>query len=268
MTTRRAFTAYLLSGAALGLSACARAPEPITVPEVQYDPGYGPMVDGEFNLPPVPATYTQGVNKRMLVPYNGNESSGVIDVDIYAKFLYLVLPDSMAMRYPIAVGRLGRALTFDTTVRAKREWPSWTPTANMLRTEPEVYGPFAGGVEGGLTSPLGARALYLYRNGRDTRYRIHGTNDMRSIGNSGSAGCIRLFNQDAIDLYERVGIPTSVRMRSEGESMQLEPEHFGRGVELPPTIVDPETIYGASDSEAEVAGADGTVRDPLSSDTL
>ena len=269
MTTRRAFTAYLLSGAAVGLSACAGAPpEEPAAPEIQYDPGYGPLFDGEYTLPPVPAEYTQGVNKRMLIPYNGSESDGSVEVDIYAKFLYLVLPDGMAMRYPIAVGRLGRALRFDTTIRDKRQWPSWTPTANMLRSEPEVYGPFAGGVPGGLASPLGARALYLYRNGRDTRYRIHGTNDMRSIGNSGSAGCIRLFNHDAIDLYERVSIPTPVKMRSESESMRLEPEYFGRGVELPPTIVDPETIYGASDDGAEVAASEPATSDPLSSDTL
>lgn len=266
----------------LGLAACGpRVPEGDggaaegTVADIVHDAGYGLLSDGDYVLPPVPATYTAGVNKRMLVPYTGDEAPGVIEVDIHAKFLYLVLEDGMAMRYPIAVGRLGRALRFDTTIRDKREWPGWTPTANMLRTEPEVYGPFAGGVPGGLASPLGARALYLYRNGRDTRYRIHGTNDLRSIGNSGSAGCIRLFNHDIIDLFERVGIPTEVVMRSEEDSMRMEPEHFGRGVELPPTIVDPETIYGAGE-EAEGAGAEvietpgviEEVNDPMNSDTL
>ena len=136
----------------------------------------------------------------------------------------------------------------------------------MLRTEPEVYGPFAGGVPGGLASPLGARALYLYRNGRDTRYRIHGTNDFGSIGNSGSAGCIRLFNQDIIDLFSRVETPTEVVMRSEEDSMRIEGEFFDRGEELPPVIIDPETIYGAVDEEegaVENAAAEDEEEGPM-----
>ncbi len=114
----------------------------------------------------------------------------------------------------------------------------------MLRTEPEVYGGFRQGIPGGLRSPLGSRALYLYRGGRDTFYRIHGTNDMNSIGNSGSAGCIRLFNQDIIDLYNRVELGTPVHVRSEAESLRVDPEHFGRGIELPPVILDPNDVYG------------------------
>ncbi len=261
----RALAAALLIGATLGLAGCARTPEPEIPAEqvVVHDPGYGIIDEGTYVLPAIPAEYTQGVNKRMLVPYPGDEEPGVIEVDIYAKFLYLVLEDGMAMRYPIGVGRLGRTIRSDTTVRLKREWPGWTPTANMLRTEPEVYAAFAEGVPGGLASPLGSRALYLYRGNRDTRYRIHGTNDLKSIGNSGSAGCIRLFNHDIIDLYERVDIPTRVVMRSEADSQRIEPEHYGRGVELPPTIVDPETVYGAvaeaeaAEAEAAIAAAEG-----------
>src|SRR5690606_15372983 len=99
-----------------------------------------------------------------------------------------------------------------------------------------------------LASPLGARALYLYRGGRDSYYRIHGTNDLKSIGNSGSAGCIRLFNHDIIDLAERVQIPTTVVVRTAEESLRLVgPAYSPRGVELPPTIVSPETIYGATE---------------------
>lgn len=249
---------------ALTLAACS-APEPdvpdeegapvaVAPEDIVHDAGYGFLDEGDYVLPPIPASFTQGVNRRALVPYPGDEEPGVIEVDIHAKFLYLVLDDGMAMRYPISVGRLGRALRFDTTIRDKRAWPGWTPTANMLRVEPEVYGPFARGVPGGLASPLGARALYLYRNGEDTRYRIHGTNDLGSIGNSGSAGCIRLFNHDIIDLFERTSVPTRVVMRSEADSERIEGIHFGRGEELPPTIIDPETIYGAVE-EAEAAEA-------------
>ncbi len=218
--------------------------------------GYGALEDGEYVLPPVPAKHLQGVNRRMPVVYNGSESPGTIVVDPHAKFLYLVEEDGAAMRYPIAVGRAGLRMRGDSTVGMKREWPGWTPTANMLRTQPEVYGPFADGVEGGLASPLGARALYLYQNGRDTFFRIHGTNDLPSIGNSGSAGCIRLFNQDIIDLYERVERGARVTVRTYEESVAAEGEELAnRGEELPPTIVDPASIYGATDVTADEAPA-------------
>ena len=243
--------ALALAGLALVAACGTREPERIgDVLVEEIVPGYGVIADGDYTLPPIPPQFLEGPNRRMLVAYPGDEEAGVIEVDIHAKFLYLVLEDGMAMRYPIGVGRLGRSIRSDTTIRLKREWPGWTPTANMLRTEPEVYGPFAQGVPGGLASPLGARALYMYRGTRDTRYRIHGTNDLQSIGNSGSAGCIRLFNHDMIDLFERVDIPTRVVMRSEEDSMRIEGAFFGRGEELPPTIIDPETIYGA------VAGAE------------
>ena len=106
----------------------------------------------------------------------------------------------------------------------------------MLRTEPEIYGPFRRGIPGGLRSPLGARALYLFRNGRDTYYRIHGTNDLGSVGNSGSAGCIHLY--DAVEK----GI--KVLVRSEDESLRVDPENYNRGVELPAKQIDPDMIYG------------------------
>jgi len=220
--------------------------------------GYGALEDGDYALPPVPPEYLQGVNRRMPVVYDGPEEPGTIVVDPHAKFLYFVEGDGGAMRYPIAVGRAGLRMRSDSTVGMKREWPGWTPTANMLGTQPEVYGPFAGGVEGGLASPLGARALYLYQNGRDTFFRIHGTNDLPSIGNSGSAGCIRLFNQDVIDLYERVERGARVTVRSYEESVSAEGEELAnRGEELPPTIVDPESIYGATDVPADDAAARG-----------
>ena len=252
------FSRLSLGLATLALVAACGIREPETIAGMPVDdivPGYGLIQDGDYALPPIPPEFLEGVNRRMLVEYPGDEEPGVIEVDIHAKFLYFVLEDGMAMRYPIGVGRLGRSIRSDTVIRQKQEWPGWTPTANMLRTEPEVYGPFAAGVPGGLASPLGARALYMYRGNRDTRYRIHGTNDLQSIGNSGTAGCIRLFNHDMIDLFERVDIPTRVVMRSEEDSARIEGEFFGRGEELPPTIIDPETIYGAV-ADAEAAEAD------------
>ena len=94
----------------------------------------------------------------------------------------------------------------------------------MIRREPDVYGPYAGGLPGGLENPLGARALYLYRGGKDTRYRIHGTNNASTIGRATSAGCIRLFNQDAMDIFERVPLGTYVHVRTQGESVAIEGE--------------------------------------------
>ena len=118
-----------------------------------------------------------------------------------------------AMRYGVAVGQAGKNFQGNATVGRKHAWPSWTPTANMVRTQPELYGPLKGGLRGGVDNPLGSRALYLYRGGRDTMYRIHGTMEPSSIGKATSAGCIRLFNQDIIDLYGRVATPTPIIVR-------------------------------------------------------
>ena len=242
--TRRSFGAMLLASSA---AACApRVPDSATEqPQMNWLPEYGPLSDAGYNLPPITLNYTQGINRRMEGRYTGEAPAGSIDVDPYAKFLYLVHYDGTATRYPVGVGRQGRTLSGRAVIQDKKAWPGWTPTANMLRTEPEVYSGFRNGVPGGLRSPLGARALYIYRNGRDTYYRVHGTNDLESIGNSGSAGCIRMFNQDIIDLYNKVTIPMTINIRSEAESLRVDPEYFNRGVELPPKIISPEELLGA-----------------------
>ncbi|MCX7890310.1 MAG: L,D-transpeptidase [Rhodobacteraceae bacterium] len=230
------------------LAACAGPPAETTraAGEVGTVKGYGVLQDGAYTLPAVPAKYLEKPNRRTIVYYTGPEAPGTIVVDPWAKFLYLVGDDGTAIRYPIAVGREGRGFRRNAVIGDMREWPGWTPTANMLRSEPEVYGPFRGGIPGGLASPLGARALYLYRGGADTRYRIHGTNDLEAIGNAGTAGCIRLFNHDIIDLYGRVTRGTPVVVRSYEESVRLEGEDFAnRGIELPARIVPPEDIAAA-----------------------
>ncbi|MBP1806095.1 L,D-transpeptidase [Rubellimicrobium aerolatum] len=259
--------------AALSLAACAEPPPP-PEPEAMIDnvpvsrivPGYGRIEDGEYVLPVVPPDYLAGVNRRAVVAYRGEQPPGTIEVDPHAKFLYLVEGDGTAIRYPIAVGREGEGIRGSFTVRRKAEWPGWTPTANMLRREPEIYGPFRNGVPGGPESPLGARALYLYRGSADSYYRIHGTNDLSSIGNSGSAGCIRLFNQDAIDLYDRVDGGARVVIRSYEDSVRIEgPLMAERGVQLPPfyrgegqrppvpQAMVPEDYYGNPAAQAGVA---------------
>lgn len=254
--------------AALSLAACAApmAPSAEGPSKPETVPGYGLIEDNGYTLPRVPADYLQGVNKRAVVPYRGTAAPGTVEIDPHAKFLYWVQEDGTAVRYPIAVGREGLDISGSFIIARKAEWPSWTPTANMLRREPEVYGPFAGGVPGGLSNPLGARALYLYRGSRDTYYRVHGTNDLSSIGNSGSAGCIRMFNQDVIDLFNRVPEDTRVVVRSYGESVRIEgPLMATRGVQLPPVYsgegqrppvpqaMVPEEYYGNPAAQAGVS---------------
>jgi hypothetical protein len=160
-----------------------------------------------------------------------------------------VMEGGRAMRYAIAVGREGLAFRGGGVIGRKAEWPSWTPTANMIRTQPELYADFAGGLPGGLSNPLGARAMYLFRNGRDTYFRIHGTIQNASIGHATSAGCIRLFNQDAIDLYNRVTNGTQVKVRSLEESLALEgpfmDDAYGRAV--------PQTPENIARREADLA---------------
>jgi lipoprotein-anchoring transpeptidase ErfK/SrfK len=135
---------------------------------------------------------------------------GTIHIDLGWKLLYFITGPEQAIRYGVAVGEEGRNLRGTATVGRKAEWPSWAPTANMIRREPEIYGPLRGGMPGGPDNPLGARALYLYRGGRDTRYRIHGTPQPWTIGMAVSSGCIRMLNEHVTELYDLVPIGAQV----------------------------------------------------------
>ena len=243
----------LFACAAMAILAACAGPYEDDAPSPAASVGpYGAVEDGDITIPAVDPAFLAEPNRRASVNYTGPESPGTIVVDPYAKFLYFVEEGGMATRYPVAVGRDGKSFRGRGTIRVKKEWPGWTPTKNMLRSEPEVYGPFAKGIPGGVASPLGARALYLYRGGRDTYFRIHGTNDASSIGNANSAGCIRLFNQDVIDLYERTPLETQVVVRSYDESVLYEGEEMAnRGVELPPVMLDPERVYAAVELEKQ-----------------
>ncbi len=139
-----------------------------------------------------------------------NYQIGTIVVDPANHFLYLVERPGRARRYGVGVGRAGLAFKGTALVQRKAEWPRWTPTRNMIRREPEKYAQYAKGVPGGIDNPLGARALYLYKDGRDTYYRIHGTTQPSSIGRSVSNGCIRMINDHVVDLYDRVPLGTRV----------------------------------------------------------
>ena len=135
---------------------------------------------------------------------------GMIVVDPHNHFLYLTGKWGKARRYGVGVGKAGLAFKGSATIERKAEWPSWRPTDNMIRRDPGRYKKYAKGMPGGPNNPLGARALYLYRNNRDTYYRIHGTNQPSSIGRSVSAGCIRMINDHVKDLYTRVKLGTKV----------------------------------------------------------
>lgn len=147
--------------------------------------------------------------RRQVVSYETREKPGTIVVDPANRFLYLVMQDGQAMRYGVGVGREGFAWAGRARIRRKAEWPRWTPPASMIKRRPELA-KYRGGMEGGPDNPLGARALYLYQGGRDTLYRIHGTNEPWTIGQAMSSGCIRMVNKDVEDLYDRVKMGTRV----------------------------------------------------------
>jgi lipoprotein-anchoring transpeptidase ErfK/SrfK len=143
--------------------------------------------------------------KRHIVTYHRKEVPGTVVVDSDARYLYYVLPDGKAIRYGVTVGEEALAWSGVAKVGNKQEWPSWTPTADIKKRldVPSFVGP-------GPHNPMGARALYLFDGGRDTLYRIHGTNQPEYIGSAISSGCIRMTNEDAIDLYNRVKVGSLV----------------------------------------------------------
>ncbi|GLK73191.1 L,D-transpeptidase [Ancylobacter dichloromethanicus] len=190
----------------LALGACAtRRPPPAPAPVVSpFAPRYGALEDGGYRIPGVPVDEMKARNRRTLVDDPTGQPPGTLVVDPGNRFLYLVQENGKALRYGVGVGRAGMEFSGTAEVAYKRAWPRWTPTRDMIAREPDKYTKWAGGMEGGEANPLGARALYLFKGGKDTLYRIHGTNEPWSIGEAVSSGCIRMMNQDVIDLYGRI----------------------------------------------------------------
>jgi hypothetical protein len=148
---------------------------------------------------------------KEIVAYPTNEQPGTIIINTGERRLYYVLGGGQAIRYGIGVGREGFQWSGVAKVGAKREWPAWHPPADMIERELVQYGrQLPSRMEGGPANPLGARALYLYEGGRDTLYRIHGTNQPHTIGLATSSGCIRMLNEEVIDLYNRVPMGAKV----------------------------------------------------------
>ncbi len=217
----------ILAGLALGLAACATTepPAPQASTGWNVDPSYARMyaaeTDGDWTIPAIDVGNIDPRYLRQVVDYDTDYPVGTVVVDPYARFLYLVMENGKAMRYGVGVAKAGMQFDGEATIARKAQWPHWTPTRNMIEREPDRYGPLADGMDGGIRNPLGARALYLYKNGRDTLYRLHGTTEPWSIGKRVSSGCIRLFNQDIIDLYKRVPKGSKV--------VVLDKAHSGQG---------------------------------------
>ena len=177
----------------------------------QYKTVHAPSLsarDAEY-MALVPNFETQITHLPYEITDPTGEEPGTIVVDTTEKFLYFVLPNKKAIRYGVATGDEAFGWTGEAVMQRKAEWPRWTPPKEMLERWPHLL-PRAGGMEGGPENPLGARALYLYQGGKDTLYRIHGTNEPWSIGQNVSSGCIRMINDDVIDLYSRVKIGAKV----------------------------------------------------------
>ena len=170
-----------------------------------YDPALLPPAESEidFDIPPVDLSDIPEEFHRQMVAFDGAEYAGTIIVDPDARHLYLVREGGQALRYGVGVGRAGFEWSGEAQIGMKRRWPRWLPPREMVARD-EKAAKWANGQPGGPDNPLGARALYLFANGADTLYRIHGTNAPKSIGKAMSSGCIRMLNEDIADLYRRV----------------------------------------------------------------
>ena len=161
---------------------------------------------------------TPSAFRRQIVKFRTAEKPGTIIIDSVRHYLYYVLPDKQAIRYGIGVGREGFGWTGIVKIGRKTEWPRWTPPKEMVERDPKLQ-KYADGMPGGPENPLGARALYLFKNKRDTLYRIHGTTEPWSIGLNISSGCIRMHNDDVTDLYSRTTVGSKVIVLFQGASL-------------------------------------------------
>ena len=205
-----------LAVVSLGLSGCMSSERPPFEPQAFFSTPdtahiYDAVLDGEFVIPAIDlARFNPRYQRQTVVlPKHVPNISGTIVIDPDNRFLYLVGEDGAAIRYGVGVGREGFSWSGTATINRKVEWPTWTPPKDMVERDPKAA-QFAEGMPGGLENPLGARAMYLFQNDKDTLYRIHGTNEPWSIGGAVSSGCIRMLNQDVVDLYQRTSEGTEV----------------------------------------------------------
>ena len=240
--SRRAFLNSSLAFSAAALAGCVtKAPEdatlveepkkeffkfptaPIAMEEVDLALAYGALQDGEFLIPAVPYKKIDPVFLRQMVINNTGEAEGTLVVVTSEHHLYYTMPGGFAMRYGVGLGKAGFEWTGEGIVQRKAVWPRWHPPEEMILRKPELKefattfdkktNTWVGGMAGGLLNPLGARAHYIYQGEVDTQYRLHGSPEWNSIGKSVSSGCVRLINQDVVDLFDRVSEGTRVIVR-------------------------------------------------------
>ncbi|SFK67035.1 L,D-transpeptidase [Methylocapsa palsarum] len=190
-----------------------------------YSVAYGPMPGEKFPLPAVKLSEIDPAFLRKQVDYQTKEPPGTIVIDTAQHYLYHVEDGGKATRYGVGVGREGFIWTGEATIKKKQEWPDWYPPKEMLERRPELRKQMAQlqsgtGMAGGLGNPIGARGMYLWQGDVDTYFRIHGTNEPSSIGKSVSSGCIRMINQDVIDLYSKT--PPGTRVIVQGTAPVLQ----------------------------------------------
>jgi lipoprotein-anchoring transpeptidase ErfK/SrfK len=211
---RRRLLAGSASLAALALAGCATTESPRLSLAAAREPGktavpadilamYGPLPDEKFPIPAARIGLVDPRYWRQAVDDPTGEAPGTVVVSTAERLLYLVGENGRAMRYGVGIGRDGFSWSGRARIAYKREWPTWTPPAEMIARQPELE-PYRHGMAPGLDNPLGPRALYIFQGNRDTLYRLHGNPDERSIGKAVSSGCVRLLDQDVIDLYNRV----------------------------------------------------------------
>lgn len=230
--TRRSFIAFSATMGAVQLSGCATssgvpltAPIPFDRPKPVRPVGppsaselaamYAATVDDGHAVGAAPYEKIDPKYYRQRVVDPTGEQPGTVVVDTPSRFLYVVEPGGTAMRYGVGIGRDGFAWQGDGVIQWRQKWPRWKPPNEMVARQPELkkYSIENGGMDGGIDNPLGARALYIFSGGQDTLYRLHGNKDWRSIGKAVSSGCVRLLNQDVIDLYTRVPFKARIVVR-------------------------------------------------------
>lgn len=210
--TRRQFVAsgLALAGAMVSPSLSVASGHRLTDEEAkQFAEMYGPLPNEQFPIPAVDLSKINPAYLRRLGDYRTPEAPGTVIVDTAQRVLFLTLPEGKAIRYGVGIGREGFAWSGRAVIKFKRAWPTWTPPAEMIERQPELE-EWRTGMPPGLENPLGARALYIFQNGQDTLYRLHGTGDAETIGHAVSSGCVRLLHHDVIDLFNRVPNDTPI----------------------------------------------------------
>lgn len=213
---RRSFLLGSLSLSA-ALAGCSTATRPTVVPAVAQRPvgppdeaelqaRYAALEDSGHQIPAIPYREIDPKYYRQRVYDPTGETPGTVVVDTPNRFLYVVEPGGTAMRYGVGIGRDGFAWEGEGVVHWRQPWPRWKVPDEMIARQPSLarYSVEAGGMDPGIKNPLGARALYIFQNGQDTLYRLHGSPEWQSIGKATSSGCVRFVNQDILDLYTRV----------------------------------------------------------------